>query len=444
MSCDHLVKLCLRSSQPVRQLHSSIRTCGFSNQDHCQFYRRKPLPLTRSFRQDSVQFSKFGLRWSTTAVSTMDSVARKKLLQHYEPPDWAGGLKIVPKYKVQLANTNTPIQRWYIPGIPDGFEVYIKRDDMLGSELSGNKVRKLEFLLADAIHQGYSSVITCGGIQSNHCRATALAARQLGLQPYLLLRSPPDPGNHVSVGNALLNRLIGSHLYLIPQKAQQATEIMPRMKQLSAKLKSEKEEDAYIVPIGGSSAIGLYGYLEGFNELMTQGVDQFSDIVLATGSGGSTAGLAIANHLTKSDIKIHGMMVCDGAKYFHDHINETLTEIGLTDRSGVKSEDIVDLVDGVKGEGYGISTQEELDFIASVALSTGILLDPVYTGKAALHLVKLLQQNPQRFQGKKILFIHTGGIFGLFDGRMDAVLNTSYTNSIHEWFQLNDEVPWLP
>ncbi|XP_072049278.1 uncharacterized protein [Amphiura filiformis] len=374
----------------------------------------------------------------------MDSVTRKKQLQRYEPPEWVDGLKIVPKYKVQLANANTPIQRWYLPGIPDGVEVYIKRDDMLGCELTGNKARKLEFLLADAIHQGCTSVITCGGMQSNHCRATALAARQLGLHPHLLLRSPPNPGTDVFCGNALLNRLIGANIYLIPPTAELVPDIIPRMKQLATRL-NNKGDKAYVVPTGGSTSIGLYGYIDGYNELLTQGVDKFSDIVVTTGSGGTTAGVAIANYLTKSDIKVHGMVVSDDDQYFHDHINETLKEIGLFDRHGVKSEDIVDLIHEVGGQelvigdGYGIATQKELEFIASVAKSTGIILDPVYTGKAALHLVKLLQRNPQRFQGKKILFIHTGGIFGLFDGGMDAVLKTS--NSLHEWFHLNDEMP---
>lgn len=376
----------------------------------------------------------------------MDGAARKQLLRAYEPPSWAADLAIVPKYRIQLANVNTPIQRWYLPGIPDGFEVYIKRDDMLGCELTGNKIRKLEFLLADAIDQGCQSVITCGGIQSNHCRTTALASRQLGLQPYLLLRSMPDPGKEMHVGNALLDRLIGSHLYLIPKKAQQAKEIIPRMQQLAQALKKEKDEDAYIIPVGGSTAIGLYGYIEGFEELLQQGApDRFSDLVIATGSGGSTAGLAIGNYLNDSKMKIHGMMVCDGSNYFRDHIDDTLAEIGLRDRCGVKADDIVDLVDGVRGQGYGVSTKEELDFIGDVAMTTGIFLDGTYTGKAAFHMVKQMQTNPQRFRGKKILFLHTGGIFSVFDGRMDAVLQSNTAaKSIHEWFQVSDTVPWIP
>lgn len=110
-------------------------------------------------------------------------------LRSYEPPKWASSLKDIPQFFVQLAQRNTPIHPWNISNLPEGFSLSIKRDDLTGSTLSGNKVRKLEFLLADALNKKCDTIFTCGGVQSNHCRATAVAARQLGLDCYLFLRS---------------------------------------------------------------------------------------------------------------------------------------------------------------------------------------------------------------------------------------------------------------
>ncbi|XP_015748744.1 PREDICTED: bifunctional D-cysteine desulfhydrase/1-aminocyclopropane-1-carboxylate deaminase, mitochondrial-like [Acropora digitifera] len=118
------------------------------------------------------------------------SVRRLCDLQKYKPPKWAASLKDIPQHFVQLAQRNTPIHPWDLSQLPKGFSLYIKRDDLTGNALSGNKVRKLDFLLADALYKNCDTIFTCGGLQSNHCRATAVASRQLGLSCYLFLRSP--------------------------------------------------------------------------------------------------------------------------------------------------------------------------------------------------------------------------------------------------------------
>ncbi|XP_071949704.1 uncharacterized protein [Antedon mediterranea] len=345
-------------------------------------------------------------------------------LLSYTPPDWAKHLKMSPSVQVQLFQPFTPIQKWNLPGVPSDIEVCIKRDDMTGCALSGNKIRKLEFLLAEALSNDCKAVITCGGVQSNHCRTTAVAARQLGLETHLLLRSRiKDPCELGSNGNMLLNRLMGASMYLVPIKAQEKTDLIPRMQQLTNKLKKSKGIKAYSIPIGGSNVTGLHGYLNGWQELLDQGViNRFDDIVLTVGSGGTAAGISIGNYLTGSHLRIHAFAVCDTAAYFHSHINETLDSIGI---DTVRSEGIINIHEGAKGLGYGISKPEELEFIKTVAKESSILLDPTYTGKAALALTKELMRDRSKFKGRRILFLHSGGIFGMFDGQLGDTLTQS-------------------
>ncbi|OWF54484.1 bifunctional D-cysteine desulfhydrase/1-aminocyclopropane-1-carboxylate deaminase, mitochondrial-like [Mizuhopecten yessoensis] len=350
----------------------------------------------------------------------------------YVCPKWAKQLHYIPKYRIQLANPETPIHRWSLPGVPSKFKVFIKRDDMTGSTLSGNKVRKLEFLMADAVVRECGHVITGGSVQSNHCRATAVAARQLQIQPHFLIRTDAqDPSEIGSNGNLLLDRLCGAHIYAIPKKSPYETEMKPRMEKLAKKLKEETGEESYLMPVGGSSSVGLFGYITVFEELISQGLfNQFDDIVFACGSGGTAAGLSISNHLTGSHVKCHAITVCDDKVYFTDHINKTLCDIRL---DTVHCQDVLDIVEGHKGRGYGLSTQDELEFIMKVSRETGIMLDPVYAGKAAMGLVKELNNNPDRFKGERILFLHTGGIFGMFDGSLDSIVKEETRNLVHMW-----------
>ncbi|CAC5418368.1 dcyD [Mytilus coruscus] len=382
------------------------------------------------------------------------------VLTPFLPPNWSNRLSHIPKYFVRLGNMNTPIHEWKLPNIPSGFKVYIKRDDMTGSTLSGNKVRKLEFLFADAIDKDCKNVITCGSIQSNFARSAAIAAAQLGLNCHLLLASPEVPytmesketktgklyykdcsANLTFEGNVLLDKMSGASIYLISNMLKlnnYATDIKPRMEKLAAHIKKETGEDSYLVATGGSNVVGLYGYLTAFQEMISQGVlEDFDDIVFACGSGGTAAGLSVANYLNQSKLRIHAITVSDNKQLFIDHINDALKEVGLGD--SVCADDIIDIVDGYKGRGYGLSTPEEQEFIQSVSKNTGIILDPCYTGKAANGLVQELTSNPDRFQGNRILFIHTGGIFGLFDGKMDSYLRQrKHPEPLVLWKDLDD------
>ncbi|XP_019068125.1 D-cysteine desulfhydrase isoform X1 [Solanum lycopersicum] len=297
----------------------------------------------------------------------------------YEPPPWASLLSPIPSHTFSLGHFPTPIHKWNLPNLPKNTEVWLKRDDMSGMQLSGNKVRKLEFLLADAVAQGADCIVTIGGIQSNHCRATAVAAKYLNLDCYLILRT-----------------------------SKALTKI------LKEKLLNEGRKP-YVIPVGGSNSLGTWGYIEAIRELEQQlqhlSIEQkFDDIVVACGSGGTVAGLSIASMLSGLKAKINAFCVCDDPDYFYEYVQGLLD--GIT--AGVSSRDIVS-IKTAKGLGYALSTTDELKFVKQVAETTGVILDPVYSGKAAYGMMKDMGENPTKWEGRKILFIHTGGLLGLYD-----------------------------
>jgi len=360
-------------------------------------------------------------------------------LHPYQPPPWALHLNRIPEFKLKLCTGPTPIHRWHLPGVPDDVEVYIKRDDMTGSTLSGNKIRKLEFLLADAISKGCKNVVTVGALQSNHCRATAVAARQIGLNPHLILKTKAKNLSEIgSEGNVLLNRMIGANMYLVPWEDKN---IQPRVKALIDEIRTTHGEDTYSVCRGGSDSVGVWGYINAFHELNQQeDLSNFDDVVFACGSGGTAAGLAIGNHLAQTGLGIHGVLVTDGDEDAEKHYSYMDTQLEELAVKNTKAKDIFDPIEGYVGKGYGMTTDEELDFCQNVAEQTGIILDPVYTSKAARALVSELQLNRNRFKGNRVLFIHTGGIFGLYDGTMGKSIGLKNDN-LRFWTDENAS-PW--
>eukprot|EP00040_Diaphanoeca_grandis_P028561 m.165626 g.165626 ORF g.165626 m.165626 type:complete len:382 (+) comp31390_c1_seq4:124-1269(+) len=343
-------------------------------------------------------------------------------LRLIEPPtiSWMQPIAhLRPKYKIKLATTPTTIEKWSFPGLPSNISLHIKRDDQTGGLLGGNKVRKLEYLLADALVSGADTLITCGAVNSNHCRATCIAGRLLGFDSHLLLRSQSqDPDDHALEGNLLLNTLTGAKCHLVP-RVPYLTGLLPRMNHLQKQLEEEQGKKVYHIPVGGSNVVGFWGYVEAFDEMMTSQslAENYDDVVLATGSGGTAAALAVSNVLCGSPIKIHAIAVCDDSNYFYKHVDETLLELGLDQK--YKARDLLSVVEGHKGRGYGLSTQTELDEISSVSMQTGVVLDPVYTGKGYLGLKSLILDNPRNLKGNRVLFLHTGGAFGVFDGAFD-------------------------
>jgi D-cysteine desulfhydrase len=297
-----------------------------------------------------------------------------------------------------------------------GVPVYVKRDDETGSELTGNKVRKLEFVLPEALAQGCDTLITCGGLQSNHARAVTAAAVRLGLSSVLVLKTGaplPCPD-----GNYLMNKLLGATFRFISEAdyAARRDEIMEDVKQTLA----ARGRKAYIIPEGASNGLGCFGYHQCFREIAAQEEElgiTFDTIVVPVGSGGTYGGLFAANRELNAGKRIAGFNVCNTAEVFrariagevHDMLQTGGGELAFTN-------DDIDIVDGYVGLGYALSRKEELDFIAETARTDGIIFDPVYTGKALYGLCHEIQAG--RFAtGATILFIHTGGFPGLLPQR---------------------------
>ncbi|MCK6501830.1 D-cysteine desulfhydrase family protein [Myxococcota bacterium] len=305
---------------------------------------------------------------------------------------------------LSLSRADTPLQRLERPSRRLGIDVWVKRDDLTGSGLSGNKVRKLDFLLAQAVEQGADTVITCGGIQSNHCRATAVAARQLGLHPVLLLRGQPDGDPD---GNLLLDRILGATLHWTD--AQGYARRDQRMAELARDLRAAGRRP-FVIPEGGSNAVGALGYVRAGRELTAQAIARglsFDSVVCAVGSGGTLAGLAMAG----LDARVLGVAVCDDRATFRARVQAIAAEGAAL---GLRLPDAGwDVLEGHQGRGYGLATPEELAIQVRFARETGIFLDPVYTGKAWCAIEHLAATDPGRLGGR-VLFWHTGGLFGLF------------------------------
>jgi len=203
------------------------------------------------------------------------------------------------------------------------------------------------------------------------------------------------------------------------------------LEKLAEELK-KKGEKPYIVPLGGSNSIGTFGIINSFQELIKQGIfSNYDDVVVATGSGGTLAGLAIANYLTGERLRVHGICVSDNAEYFYGHVEEALDAYRIR---STQTRKICDIIEGYKGKGYSKTTPEDLDMLVETCQSTGILLDYCYSMKAVKGMLNEMTNNPQRFKGHRILFIHTGGTFSIFDETIlqSKLLQEQKVNIWHE------------
>jgi D-cysteine desulfhydrase len=311
--------------------------------------------------------------------------------------------------RLALCHAPTPI--WRHPALDDllGFELWVKRDDMTAGASAGNKLRKLEYLLADASSRGATTVITCGGAQSNHARATALAAREVGLRPLLLLRTARPAEPPPAIGNVFLDRLAGAELrFITPEQYRQRDDLMA---QVAAEL-SAKGERPYLIPEGGSNGLGAFGYFNAVAELREQ--QQSGElpkglalVAVACGSGGTAAGVALGlGRFPGVAERAVGFAVCDDRSYFEAVTSRIIDEARALDPS-LPEPGPLDIDDRFKGPAYGTASAEQLDFIVRVARASGLVLEPSYTGKALFGLSRL-SPKPTR-----ALFIHTGGLPGL-------------------------------
>lgn len=337
--------------------------------------------------------------------------------------------------RLHLVHGPTPIVRR--PALDDlvGAEVWVKRDDATSGAESGNKLRKLEFLVADAIQKKARAIVTCGGLQSNHARATALVCAQMGLRSVLLLRVP-DPAKARAEplelgGNVLLDKLAGADIQFVsPDEYRERAGMLEQARHDTER----KGLSTYIVPEGGSNGLGALGYVEAMREVRKQ-IDlglagdsaRFDVVAHACGSGGTAAGVALGAARFGVARETWAFPVCDDNAYFKQVIarialearshEPSLPEIAFVDPGGgdaVAPDGAARIVvdDRAKGPAYAVMSDEQKKFLVRVARTTGLLFDPVYTGKALWGLAEAVSKGDIR-KGSRVLFLHTGGLPGL-------------------------------
>lgn len=321
-----------------------------------------------------------------------------------------GKLKNIPS--LRIANRPTPIERcpFLSDAIPSGPRIFIKRDDYIGYLVGGNKVRKLEYVLAEAVRRNATAVVTIGSVQSNHARTTAMAARRLGMKCELILNGePPDP----PCANFLINQKLGIPIHLVDSREERE----PRMETVASRLEREGEI-VHRIPLGASDSVGALGFVAAFAELLDQEEEmgiRFDDIVISSSSGGTQAGLEVGKRLfDRPELSIIGI----SPDYPSSHIKQTILEIGrpvienFDCQTGMADSDI-EVDESFVGEGYGLPTEESEEATRLFNRLEAILLDPVYTAKSAAALLSFSRQ--LRFgRDRNVLFWHTGGLMSLF------------------------------
>lgn len=311
--------------------------------------------------------------------------------------------------RIGLAHLPTPLEPAdRLTAAWGGPTIWVKRDDLTGFGLSGNKIRKLEFHLAAALDAGTDTVITCGAVQSNHCRATALAAARVGLDTILYLRSPNGEPPETPTGNHLLHRLAGAECrFITPEEYNDRDRIMAEA--------AAARGSSWVIPEGASDPLGALGFVAAMHELAPQLGEHgiVRPIVWhAASSAGTTAGMIRGADELGLDIEIVGSSVGDPADEVEHRIRLLLTE--ATARfGGAPAKTPWRIVDDYIGRGYGLSTPDELAVQAEATRLTGMLFDPAYTGKTVFGLKREIEQG--RFTADdSVIFWHTGGGFAVF------------------------------
>jgi D-cysteine desulfhydrase family pyridoxal phosphate-dependent enzyme len=308
--------------------------------------------------------------------------------------------------RVPLASLPTPVEPLTrLSEVLNGPRICIKRDDLTGLAGGGNKARKLEFLVGEAIAKGCDTLVTIGAAQSNHCRQTAAAAAKCNLRCVLVLRGDPQCEK---TGNLLLDRLLGARIVWSRERSRE--EVMANI------VETERTEGhrPYSISLGGSSGLGAIGYALAVEEFPDRGLEQFDRIVFASSSGGTHAGLVVGAKLAGYKGEVLGISIDEPLNDLQQMVagiaNDAMRRLG--ERASFNPDGIRACADYL-GKGYGILGEPEREAIELFARSEGILLDPVYTGRAAAGMIGLIRRG---IIGKKerILFWHTGGIPALW------------------------------
>jgi L-cysteate sulfo-lyase len=316
--------------------------------------------------------------------------------------------------RVRLAHLPTPVEP--LPNLGKhlgGIDLWIKRDDQTGLATGGNKARKLEYLVGEALKVGADSLITAGSTQSNHARQTAAAAARCGLGCHLVLYAPEGKPPARSEGNVLLDRLLGATIHWTEEHAPYRQTI----RQVEEELKA-RGGHPYIVPYGGSNPIGMMGYVTAMGELAAQSslTGPLDAVVFASSSGGTQAGLILGGYLTGwlDNVQLLGISVDERAAALAPRVANLINEgAQILHLDWVVNEAVVDVNDDYLGGGYAVVGDAEREAIGLLARREGILADPVYTGRALAGLIDLVRRG--RFTAdQRVLFWHTGGSAALF------------------------------
>ena len=310
--------------------------------------------------------------------------------------------------KLDFAHLPTPVE--VLPRLSaqlNGPQIFIKRDDQTGLAFGGNKTRKLEYLLADAQAQGADTLITGGAVQSNHCRQTAAAAARNGFACTLVLTGdkPPKPS-----GNNFLDLFLGAQIVWAGGADRDLV-----LQQTYEQTQSEGRKP-YLIPYGGSNPIGARGYVYALKEMLDQ-VDDLDWIIFPSSSGGTHAGLALGGRMFNFKGKILGISIDNPASELSEKVARLAEETtqGLGIEQSFKPQDIL-VNDDYLGGGYGVMGEPEVEALTMFARSEGMLLDPVYTGRAAAGLIDLIRKEVITAD-QKVLFWHTGGSPAIFADR---------------------------
>jgi len=325
--------------------------------------------------------------------------------------------------RVPLVHGPTPIVRSAALSSMLGVDLYIKRDDATAGAEAGNKIRKLEFLLGEALERRATCILTCGGTQSNHARATAIAAAQCGLRAVLFLRKGDGEAandaeaasGQALTGNLLLDRLVGAEIRPISREEYaDRTRLMAE----AAHMLEEAGERPYVIPEGGSNGLGALGYVEAMRETRAQldhgiagGAIAFDVVAHACGSGGTAAGIVLGAVECEVAEQVWSFAVCDDRRHFESAIARIVAEARVLDPSLTREASLT-IDDGAKGPAYTVMSEEQRAFLVRVARTSGVLLDPAYTGKAMFGLAQAVARGaiPRH---ARVLFIHSGGLPGL-------------------------------
>lgn len=322
--------------------------------------------------------------------------------------------------RIRLGHFPTPLE--FMPNLTKhlgGPNLYIKRDDCTGLATGGNKTRKLEFLVAQALEQSADTLITQGAVQSNHARQTVAAAARVGMKCKILLeqRVPDGSEEYEESGNVMLDRLLGGE---IVARLPAGTDMQQAMEELAAELRSSGSKP-YVIPGGGSNPVGALGYVGCAQEMLNQSFEsglRIDHVVHATGSTGTQAGLVVGLRGSHSGIPVYGISVRAPKEKQEENVwrlVQATADYLRMPATSVERADVVANSDFV-GDGYGLPTDSMVEAIRLTAQLEGILLDPVYSGKGMAGLIELVRSGYFKKE-ENVVFVHTGGAVGLYGYR---------------------------